>query len=188
MPANVFIIHGSYGSPDENWFPWLKNELERLDCGVFVPKFPTPKNQNLESWLKVFNEYKKYLDKNSILIGHSLGCAFILSLLERLNIRIKAAFLAAGFIGFIGNEYFDTINKTFIEKNFDWEKIRKNCKCFFVYGSDNDHYIPLPMGEELAEKLNAKLKIIKNAGHFNEKSGYTKFEILLNDIKKIIAK
>ena len=138
--------------------------------------------------MKVFDGYKEYLNENSVLIGHSLGCLFILNLLEKLDIRIRAAFLVAGFTGFIGNEYFDTINKTFIEKNFDWEKIRKNCKCFFVYGSDNDHYIPLPMGEELAEKLNAELKIIKNAGHFNEKSGYTKFEILLNDIKKIIAK
>ena len=183
MLADVLIIHGSYGSPDENWFPWLKKELERLDCRVFVPKFPTPKNQNLESWLKVFNEYKKYLDKNSILIGHSLGCAFILSLLERLNIRIKAAFLVAGFIDFIGNDYFDTINRTFIKKKFDWEKIRKNCKYFFAYSSDNDHYMPLSMGEELAKKLNAKLKIIKNAGHFNEKSGYLKFEILLEDVK-----
>lgn len=40
--ANVIIIHGAYGNPEENWFPWLKKELEKLDCRVFVPKFPTP--------------------------------------------------------------------------------------------------------------------------------------------------
>jgi predicted alpha/beta hydrolase family esterase len=51
---NAFIIHGSYGHPKENWFPWLKNELEKLNYKVFVPAFPTPQNQSLASWFKTF--------------------------------------------------------------------------------------------------------------------------------------
>jgi len=39
--ANIFIIHGAYGNPDENWIPWLKTELEKLGNRVFVPKFPS---------------------------------------------------------------------------------------------------------------------------------------------------
>jgi predicted alpha/beta hydrolase family esterase len=38
--------------------------------------------------------------------------------------------------------------------------------------------------DELAKKLNAKIKLIKGAGHFNINSGYTEFEELLNLIKK----
>ncbi len=109
-------------------------------------------------------------------------------MLEKLSVEIKASFLVAGFVKPLGNDYFDIINKTFLNRDFDWEKIRKSCKYFFVYHSDNDPYVPLPMGRELAEKLNSKLKIVKDAGHFNESSGYKKFEILLNDIKKVIAK
>jgi hypothetical protein len=41
---NIFIIHGSYGYPEENWFPWLKKELSKLGHRVFVPKFPIPAN------------------------------------------------------------------------------------------------------------------------------------------------
>ena len=28
---NYIIIHGSFGSKDGNWFPWLKNKLENYN-------------------------------------------------------------------------------------------------------------------------------------------------------------
>ncbi len=142
MP-NIFIIHGAYGNPGENWFPWLKCELERLGCRVFVPKFPTPANQSLQNWLKIFKGYEQYLNENSIIIGHSLGVAFLLNILEMQNKPIKAAFFVSGFIDLLENPDFDNINKSFIKPNFDWSKIRQNCKKFYVYHSDNDPYVPL---------------------------------------------
>ena len=129
-------------------------------------------------------EYEKNLDKNSIFVGHSIGCAFILSILERLNIKIKASFLVAGFLGPLGNDFYDSMNKTFTQKQFNWKKIKSNCDNFFVYHSDNDPHVALSKGEEFAKMLDVKLNIIKNAGHFNEKSGYKKFKLLLEDIKK----
>ena len=83
--AKIFIIHGSYGNPNENWFPWLKKELEKEGHTVFVPKFSTPENQSLETWTLEFSkDYKRLVDEDSIFIGHSLGPAFILSLLGKL--------------------------------------------------------------------------------------------------------
>ncbi len=180
---NAIIIHGSYGHPDENWFPWLKQELEKLGIDVYIPKFPTPEKQSLGSWLEVFKRYDRYLDEGSIIIGHSLGPAFILSLLEKH--KAKAAFLVSGFIGNISNPDFDRINRTFM-KEFDFSRIKENCTYFLVYHSDDDPYVPLDKGKEIANMLGAKLKIIKNAGHFNEAAGYTKFELILEDIKKQI--
>ena len=58
MRKRVFIIHGWDGSPQNCWFPWLKKELEKIGYKVFIPKFPTPKNQTLDNWLDVFNKYK----------------------------------------------------------------------------------------------------------------------------------
>ena len=40
---------------------------------------------------------------------------------------------------------FDEINKTFVETDFDREKIRENCKQFFVLHSNNDPYVPLKL-------------------------------------------
>lgn len=186
----IFIIHGSYGNPKENWFPWLKQELEKEGHTVFVPKFPTPEGQNLKNWMFEFQAgmYYSMLDEDSVIIGHSLGPAFILSVPEKLEIPkpVKACFFVAGFLGLLDNSEVDEINRTFVEKDFNWEKIKKNCEKFFIYNSDNDPYVPLEKAKDLAEKLGSELKIIKGAGHFNEKAGYTEFQTLLKDIRKII--
>jgi hypothetical protein len=36
----VLILHGSFGSPSENWFPWLKLKLEELGHRVLTPQMP----------------------------------------------------------------------------------------------------------------------------------------------------
>ena len=85
----------------------------------------------------------------------------------------------------LGNEKFDEINKTFTTKEFNWEKIKANCKEFYIFHSDNDPYVPLEKAKELAEKLGTEVILIKGAGHFNEESGYVEFNTLLEAIRKI---
>jgi predicted alpha/beta hydrolase family esterase len=182
MSKNVFIIHGAYGSAEENWFPWLRDELKERDFQVFVPNFPTPEGQNLDNWMKVFDEYGYYLNEDTIFIGHSLGVTFILSVLEKIQKPVKACFLVAGFADFIGDDNLDAINKSFIDRKFDWERIKKNCKNFHIYHSDNDPYVPMERAEELAQKLGIEVKMIRGAGHFNAAAGYRKFALLLEDI------
>lgn len=177
-----FIIHGAYGHPRENWFPWLKEKLEERGYHVLVPQFPTPDNQTLENWLNVFSQYKA--DGKAIFIGHSLGVPFILSLLEKS--KAKACFLVAGFCTLPENKFKEGM-RTFV-KDFEYQKIKKNCKKIYVYHSDNDPYVPLEKGQELAERLGAKFIVVENAGHFNEKTGYTQFELLLEEIQKVIGK
>ncbi len=179
MP-NIFIIHGTGGSPNDNWFPWLKKELEKLGCKVFVPQFPTPENQTLENWLKVFKDYEQHTGEDCIIVGHSLGVPFILNLFEKY--KAKAAFLVAGYIGLLGSE-FDEINHTITDRSFDWKKIKSNCKEFFVYCSDDDWAVPLEKAKQVSDKLGVKPKILHNAGHINQGSGFYEFEQLLEDIK-----
>ena len=182
---NVFIIHGAHGTPEENWFPWLKAELEKLDYKVFVPKFPTPENQTLKDWLEVFKDYEQYFNNDTIVVGHSIGATFLLSVIEKLEKSIKAALFVSGFVDLLDNEEFDKINKTFVEHNFDWDKIKQNCSEFFIYHSDNDPYVPLDIARNLADKLDRDIVIVKNAGHFNKDAGYDKFNLLLDKIKSL---
>ena len=178
---NFIIIHGVYADPEANWFPWLRTELEKRGFEVIVPKFPTPLDQSLESWNRVFLNYENKINEETVLIGHSLGAAFILNYLERTNKKIKAAILAAGFHKLLGSQY-DEINKTFIGKDFDWEKIKSSCNKFFVFASDNDEYIPFEITEELTKNLNAEFNIVTGGGHLNKNAGYDDFPLLLETI------
>ncbi len=179
LPMKIFIIHGSYGSPDENWLPWLKKELEALGHQVTIPKFPTPENQSLTSWIKVIERYN--IDKDSIVIGHSLGPAFLLHIIE--NQPVKAAFFVAPFISALNKPEFDKVNETFYIKKINWNQIKRNCTKFYIFHSDNDPYVPLEKAKELANKLGVKAILVKGAGHFNVATGYDKFELLLEKIK-----
>lgn len=181
----AIIIHGTYGNPDNNWFPWLKENLEDIGYRVFVPSFPTPENQNLESWLEVIGKIQNNIGPKTIMIGHSLGVPFILSYIEYLNLPIRAIFLVAGFLGLLGNDEFDNLNKEFVTRKFDWDKIRGNVQEIHLYHSDNDPYIPLSNAKGLADNLGVNLEVIKDAGHFNSKSSYTRFDKLLADIKNL---
>ena len=177
----AFIIHGSFWNPDENWFPWLKTNLEEKGFKVIIPKFPTPENQSLNTWLKVFEKYENQIE-NSILVGHSLWPAFILNILEKTELKINSAIFVSWFLGLLWNAEFDKINKTFTDKDFNWNKIKKSCSNFKLFHSDNDPYVSLEKAKELASKLNSKLEIIKWAGHFNSWSWYLEFKKLLEAI------
>ena len=181
---NFFIIHGIYGHPEENWFPWLKRELKAKGYEVIVPKFPTPIGQSLESWMQVLKKYEDKINEDTVMIGHSLGAAFILNYLEQANKEIRAAFLVAGYHEVLENQ-FKELNKTFVDKKFNWNMIIENCEKFIVIGSDNDEYIPIETTRQLAVLLDAELHIIKNGGHLNTKAGYDKFPQLLELIDKL---
>lgn len=185
MVMKAFIIHGVYGNSNENWFPWLKQELESIGFEVFIPNFPTPENQNLTAWFEIFKDYEKEIDSDTIFIGHSLGPAFILNVLENIDIQINSCFLVAGFTGKLNDPQFNEINRTFAEREFNWDKIRENCKKFFVFYSDNDPYVPSEKARDLVKNLKAEAYLIKGAGHFNKASGYETFPVLLEKIKDV---
>jgi predicted alpha/beta hydrolase family esterase len=182
---NAIIIHGTGGYPGENWFPWMKEELEKLGYQVFVPQFPTPEKQTPEEWFKVFGNYEKYLNSETILIGHSYGGAFLLRILERIKAKVKVAVLVAASAGIKPIKFYD-VDKPLVEKPFDWAKIRQSSDHFLVFHSEDDPFICIANGEKIAKELNIGLIRLTNAGHFNAKAGYTKFELLLEKLKAFL--
>ena len=99
MKKRVFIIHGWESSPESNWFPWAKRELEKLGYEVTVPVMPTPMFPKKEEWVEYIKKLVRAPDKEMLLMGHSLGVIAILRYLESLENeeRINKAILVAGF-------------------------------------------------------------------------------------------
>ena len=157
---NYIIIHGSFGSKDGNWFPWLKNELEKDNKDVVVPQMPVGVgNQNFENWSKVLNELK--INENTIIIAHSIAPIFV-----------------CGFNNYLGiDPDFDAVNEPMFIDNF--EDIKKYCNNITCYYSDNDPYVKFEVEKSFADAISNEQHIIKNGGHINAESGYTKFEEIL---------
>ena len=178
---NYFIIHGSYGNPYKNWIPWLKKELSKRKINCIVPNFPSPYKQDYESWSKILKSYLEigYITENTTFITHSLGGIFIAKFLIRNNARIKKLITLSLFNQKKKKEN-NLLYDSFYIDNKELKTL-KNC-CFeriCIY-SDNDPYVPINEAENFANTIKAKKVLIEQAGHFNEKSGYTEFKELLN--------
>ncbi|MEI8230817.1 MAG: alpha/beta fold hydrolase [Candidatus Peregrinibacteria bacterium] len=178
MPT-AFLFHGIEGNPKENWLPWLKKELTAKGYDVIIPHFPGGSEPALAQWEKVFTEYTSSIDSASIIIAHSLGCAFALRVLENLTHPIFGTILVAPVWGRgMGQEY-EPAMENFVRDPFDWDVIKNNGGAIQIIQSDNDRFIPLRKSSTLSHHLHCPLAIIHDAGHFNTSSGYDQFPELL---------
>ena len=183
MKKRVFIIHGWGGTPDSNWFPWLKDELEKHNFEVTVPQMPNTDFPKQNEWLAYMQEVIGNADKNTFLVGHSLGGIAILRYLEALGEKqnIGGAILVAGFSESVGISE----TSTFFENPVDYKKVLTACKNFIAINSDDDPYVPIQKGEILRDELNAKFIVLHNASHINMGAGHFKLPIALEELLRI---
>ncbi|MCA9389973.1 alpha/beta hydrolase [candidate division WWE3 bacterium] len=186
MSKSAIIFHGTLGSPDGNWFPWLGEQLESIGYEVYIPKFPTPENQTITNWVQVVSTVPIAIDDQTVLVGHSSGCLAICGLLQETRAKVKAAMLAAPFLGPIGNTEYDSYNHAFNEYEYDW-KLISSLASFYVFRGSDDPYVPAENGEKLAMLLKAEEIIIPGGKHLNNEPDiqYTKFPLLYEKIETL---
>jgi len=180
----VIVLHGAHGGPDTNWFPWLHSALNEEGIDVLRPQFPTPEGQSLRAWLDAYDRAVEPLSlAPTILVGHSLGAAFALRLVERSIEPFDGLFLASPFIGALGLPDYDTINHSFFAESFDWAGIRdRKGKAGRCWAGDNDPYVPLARSQEVALRLEMPIEIVPGGGHLNRETGLNAFPRLLEAI------
>ncbi len=182
----VFIIHGWDGYPEEGWFPWLKKELEKNGFEVFVPAMPDTDEPKIEKWMASLTNLVGKPDENTYFVGHSIGCQIILRYLEKINgKKVGGVVCVAGWfiLGEKETEEEKIIVKPWIETPIDFDKVERTTDNFVAIFSDNDTVIPLKENEKMfREKLNAKIIIEKNKGHFSGGDGVTELPVVLDSI------
>lgn len=186
---NYFVIHGFMGSNIENWFPWLKQNIDSKERCCIIPQFPIELSKhNYNEWKKLLDVYYKdfnMINSSSVLIGHSTGSICALKYVLENEIKIDKLILISGFNNYYApdeNDIHNIINPTYFVDDNKIKEINKYVnEIICIYGNP-DPYISQDVFHHLANTLNAKEVIIKNGGHLNEESGYKEFKELLEYI------
>ena len=83
---NCIVIHGCPSdiekamnpetrTYDKHWIPWIKKELKGRGVKIETPLMPSPWKPDYNAFKAEFEKYP--VSENTILIGHSCGCAFL---------------------------------------------------------------------------------------------------------------
>lgn len=153
--ANYIDLHGFGGTSKDDFHPWLAAQLKQLGKTVVTPDLPETDKGNISAQVDYVRQNSQF-DKNTVLLGHSLGSVVALKVLETLDQPIKRLILVAGFAqpGFLDGE------RPF-EKSFDWQfdfkKIKNNVREIVILRAKNDSYVPPERADYLAKKLNASI-------------------------------
>ena len=98
---NAILFHGSSCTPNSYWLPSINQFLRERKYTVWAPQFPNPEAPNLKTHLPFVLKNGNFNNK-TVLIGHSSGCPLILSVLEKINVKIDKAILVAGYARKLG--------------------------------------------------------------------------------------
>lgn len=162
MQRKVIIFHGTGGSPDACWYPWLRVRLGSRGYVVSIPDYPTINKEPIATFLpKVLSDLT--FDEQTILIGHSGGAALILSILEHIDIPVTQAILVAGYA-----TPPNTAIEPVLQDTYNWSAIRAHVHDICFINSINDPYgCDDKQGRLLFDRLGGK-QIICDEGHFGD--------------------
>ncbi len=186
----VFIIHGWDGYPEEGWFPWLKEELEKRGFEVIVPTMPEPEEPKIEIWVPFLTKLIGTPDQNTFFVGHSIGCQAIIRYLETLpeNTKIGGAVFVAGWYDLrnLETKKEERIAGPWVNTPRNDEKINKimNGEVVAIF-SDNDPWVIHENQNSWRKKVGAEIIVEHNKGHFSGSDGIKELPSLLDAVLKI---
>lgn len=185
---NCIIIHGCPSdiekamdsktrTYDKHWIPWIKKELTSRGIKTETPLMPKPWHADYEAFKKEFEKYE--VARNSVLIGHSCGCAFLVRWLGETKRRIKKLILVAPWKIAIGKEKYQ---KLFYEYPID-RTIKSRVQKIVMFTSNNEDENGKKSVKIFHKALGGKIIELKGRGHYIIKHmGTEKFPELLKEI------
>lgn len=177
--TNVTILHGYGVTPEKMWFPWIHRELERRGYAVNVPHLPDSLRPDYRKWRAAASVLARNWDEGTLVIGHSVGGAFALRLIEReAKSRIAGLVMVASPITAIVNV---KPYVRFFAQPIDWERIRKAAKQVAVIHAKNDPLVSYDHAIRYGEALDVLPTIVPTGGHFIEKKCHPLMRVLRKD-------
>ena len=173
MTKRVIIVHGWGGSPETDFLPWAKEELQKKGYDVTTPVMPETDYPKMEKWVPHLAQVIGEPRETDILIGHSMGCQAILRFLAGLDEgrKVGKVILVAGFGPFLKGltSKEQIVTQPWIDTLLDLDRVKDQANSFVAIFSDNDPFVPLEENKKIfVEKLGAQVLVEHNKGHFND--------------------
>lgn len=170
---NAFIVHGCPSSIeralssvlrtyDKHWIPWSKKQLEAKGIHTEVPLMPKPWDPNYEAFKKKFEKYT--VTEESILIGHSCGCAFLVRWLGDSKQQIDTLILVAPWK--IAPEG-DSRKKAFYQYPID-TTIKERVKKIVIFTADDEEEDGKKSAQLFQDALGGEIIELKSHGHYTQ--------------------
>ncbi len=188
--TNCIIIHGcpkdeaEFMTPDKHtyykhWIQWAKNQINLKGVPTEAPLMPEPWNADYEKFKKEFE--KGDISENTILVGHSCGCAFLVKWLGETKRKIKKLVLVAPWK--IPKENNPTKEKFY---NFPIDAtIKDRIGDIIMFTADNEREDGKKSLEIYGESLGGKIITLPGRGHYIYKDmGTEEFPELIEEIIK----
>lgn len=187
VKAHIVIIHGYDASPEQHWFPYLKQAFEREGCKVSVLTMPTPATPIYSQWAATIAKEVPVLDKHTYIIAHSLGTITTLRYLSEMKklpeiggiVLVSALDTKLGDFAFLND---------FIPKAIDYPKLIKKVKLRAVISAKDDDIVPFAYSEAVAQRLHADWYPLEYGKHFLDRGGYTEFSLVKEIVMRAIRK
>ncbi|MCJ7740570.1 alpha/beta hydrolase [Candidatus Microgenomates bacterium] len=166
--TNCVIVHGCPADATEektkeyakHWMPWIKKELTSRGIITEIPFMPKPWHPDYKAFKKEFEKYK--VTPDTILIGHSCGCAFLVRWLGETKRYIKMLILVAPWKISDGKDKF---RKLFYGYPVD-KTIKERVKEIVMFTADNEEENGKKSLSIFYKALGGEIIELKGMGHF----------------------
>lgn len=179
MTKRALFLHGTSGSPNDHWWPWLKEQFETNGYEVWAPQLPDSQRPNAETYWN-FLSSQNWDFTGSVLVGHSSGATSVLNLLSRPDVpKVRAAVLVGVFLNerltSQSPDFEDTrqFSELFPKEGFAWSEIKTKAEKFYFVHGDDDPYCSYDDAVNIARELGGEILTIPHGGHLSAGSGMT---------------
>ncbi len=173
---NYQINIGRYKTETDDWKPSLRRELGE-EYEVILPIMPNKTNARYDDWKIWMDKFLPYLNDEVILVGHSMGGAFLAKYLSENQFpkKIKAVFLvSAVYEGDSDGNYLGSFSLP--------ENLKLQTENIFLYHSTDDNVVPFSALAKFQKHFpQAHTRVFQDRQHINQ----PEFPELVEDIKSL---